>query len=1092
MQELSSCVASSTLLTTRSLLTGGVLACLDRGTTCVLFRGRGSGSAVCVSWYPNGIAARANVKSTAFVSSCFNYPASRRSVSVRGFSGSRGEHELQADSLKAEDGGPTSGEKNSRSSPSSSTVADNSFQERIRRILREHGGYKADLKQVPPSDDVFSTSYPVEQEQDHALHADIAEGRNGFTEDKITSLTLARRIEEAAEEKRAVKRQKFVEREQLRSTTSVVGKNANSTVNYLEGTTNVVASTRSTTVPHEDEKFVGKDFAQEDVGGASEVAESESVDACDRNASTENSRVMERLTDTSVESFPRFQDTFVDKLWITVRSGDGGNPEPGTYRKFSNHGGPAYGGHGADVWIKCTRAVLNLNALPRVKKARNGGDGGGGGHHTERGRNQKAETLHVPVGTIVRERKLYRAPESNEPFRTEEGKRRVYLPEFVYQFLQHGDQIRICKGGKGGIGPSHFRLHDGRKGAKGEKRMLELEYRVPCDVCLLGFPNSGKTALAAALTRAHTRIGPEAFSTTRPHTGVLKFKDGVSLRVLDLPGLLHGAADHPKQGRRVLRHTYRARVLVFVVDMSRKPNIDTKPTAISNSSSTTTHLPAVFGATKSAQLLGVEQENHSCGDLWSTEDDESVHPVPAHARIADYLRRGEVVVQEKRIREELERNRRLRQPLLPAVPASDFCSGESVSEDTVVTKALPVTVSEDDNTADCSGLKMLTDESGEPLDVDRAANNILSEQKKCRDPHYHREKEETRHTFSHYGAEVHLREGEKPRMVTGDENLSVEDRNSILDSLQRQVEAQSPQSQSDTSSRPVDSTKTARTVDCAKIEKGDESETDTDSDSDETTETHRDAGDRDDESGVTTEDGFVDGAAVAAQGVTEVAASAPTTNEQFSRSTAEPAHYSHEALDAFQQFLTLRREAIRYDPLNAEKPFLIVGTKCDRLHEDALYNLDSVFFRWRARFGGARLGGNVDGEDVAAQQHTTDATTATGEDKTSRGRSPAATHRESCRSDVMGVSARFGLGIAPLARVLRSLLENDALEVRHRDKIFGPMFPKAKLIEAHEPAENLPMIAAGTELFPKASTNSPPGFAPRFVRGKGNRIWTNY
>ena len=86
-----------------------------------------------------------------------------------------------------------------------------------------------------------------------------------------------------------------------------------------------------------------------------------------------------------------------------------------------------------------------------------------------------------------------------------------------------------------------------------------------------GYPSGGKSALMAAMTRSHTRIGPEDFSTTRPHTGALKFRDGVNIRVTDLPGILNGASTDKLQGMRVLRHTYRAKLLVFVLDVSRSP-----------------------------------------------------------------------------------------------------------------------------------------------------------------------------------------------------------------------------------------------------------------------------------------------------------------------------------------------------------------------------------------------------------------------------------------------------------------------------------------------------------------------------------------
>merc|ERR1712217_175293 len=101
---------------------------------------------------------------------------------------------------------------------------------------------------------------------------------------------------------------------------------------------------------------------------------------------------------------------------------------------------------------------------------------------------------------------------------------------------------------------------------------LELELRIMNDCAFVGVPNAGKTALLAALSRAHTRIGPEEFSTTRPHVGIVRFRDRVQVRLCDLPGIKYGAHADKDMGRRILRHTYRSRVLALVVDVARGAN----------------------------------------------------------------------------------------------------------------------------------------------------------------------------------------------------------------------------------------------------------------------------------------------------------------------------------------------------------------------------------------------------------------------------------------------------------------------------------------------------------------------------------------
>mmetsp|Transcript_25959 Transcript_25959/g.72461 ORF Transcript_25959/g.72461 Transcript_25959/m.72461 type:complete len:542 (+) Transcript_25959:69-1694(+) len=268
------------------------------------------------------------------------------------------------------------------------------------------------------------------------------------------------------------------------------------------------------------------------------------------------SQVVETLSQDDVESFPRFQKPFVDRLRIEVKAGSGGNPAPFVNRSPSLKG-PGYGGHGGAVYLKATHLVESFLNIPERIKAQHGGDG----RDSHRGAHAKDFCLQVPVGTIVRER-------VNTGFKTEEG-RRIYLPQFRFQFLRSEDTYVVAKGGIGGLGPRSFKKGDSRKGTPGQRTRLELELRLLNDCALVGLPNAGKTSLLASLSRAHTRIGPEEFSTTRPHIGVVKFRDRVEIRLCDLPGLKQGAHEDKQVGRRILRHTYRSRVLVFVVDVAR-------------------------------------------------------------------------------------------------------------------------------------------------------------------------------------------------------------------------------------------------------------------------------------------------------------------------------------------------------------------------------------------------------------------------------------------------------------------------------------------------------------------------------------------
>lgn len=267
--------------------------------------------------------------------------------------------------------------------------------------------------------------------------------------------------------------------------------------------------------------------------------------------------VVEVLGQQDLESYPRLQRPFVDRIWITAKAGNGGQPMPNALRRPHLAEGPGYGGHGGSVVLKATTQIESFLDVPEKVTAEHGGDG----HDTKRGRHGDDYFLQVPMGTIVRERVF-----SGE--RTPEG-RRIFLPQFKYQFLRHHDTFIVARGGIGGIGPKSFKKGDSRRGTPGQRTRLELELRMMNDVALIGMPNAGKTSLLAAMSRAHTRIGPEEFSTTRPHVGMIRFRDRLEVSICDLPGLKQGAHDDKLMGRRILRHTYRSRALAFVVNVAR-------------------------------------------------------------------------------------------------------------------------------------------------------------------------------------------------------------------------------------------------------------------------------------------------------------------------------------------------------------------------------------------------------------------------------------------------------------------------------------------------------------------------------------------
>jgi GTP-binding protein len=150
--------------------------------------------------------------------------------------------------------------------------------------------------------------------------------------------------------------------------------------------------------------------------------------------------------------------------------------------------------------------------------------------------------------------------------------------ELLADLVSPGQRLMVARGGRGGLGNTHFATSTHQspkhalKGEPGQEQRLRLELRLIADVGLVGLPNAGKSTLLAALTAANPRIAPYPFTTLEPNLGVLDLEaiDPSDVRrptLADLPGLIEGASAGAGLGFAFLRHVERTRVLVHVVDM---------------------------------------------------------------------------------------------------------------------------------------------------------------------------------------------------------------------------------------------------------------------------------------------------------------------------------------------------------------------------------------------------------------------------------------------------------------------------------------------------------------------------------------------
>lgn len=240
----------------------------------------------------------------------------------------------------------------------------------------------------------------------------------------------------------------------------------------------------------------------------------------------------------------------IDYTRVFARAGAGGNGALSFRReKFVPLGGPdgGDGGRGGSVYLRADASLDTLLDFVRHRhfKAESGGHGAGRNKHGKKG---KDCVIPVPLGTVVS---------------SEDG--------FLADLTRPGELLMVARGGRGGLGNSHFKTSTNQaprvaqRGEPAEERWLTLELKTIADVGLLGYPNVGKSSLLAAVSRARPKIGAYPFTTLTPNLGVVE-QDDLSFVIADIPGLIEGAHQGVGLGHQFLRHVERARLLLHVLD----------------------------------------------------------------------------------------------------------------------------------------------------------------------------------------------------------------------------------------------------------------------------------------------------------------------------------------------------------------------------------------------------------------------------------------------------------------------------------------------------------------------------------------------
>lgn len=220
--------------------------------------------------------------------------------------------------------------------------------------------------------------------------------------------------------------------------------------------------------------------------------------------------------------------------------------------KYVPRGGPdgGDGGKGGDVIFEVRNTLNTLGSFRQNQKFK-AEDGVRGGPAQMSGRYGKDLVISVPPGTII--------------FDADTG-------ELIGDLTEDGQQLMICKGGRGGRGNQHFATsrnqvpRTAEKGEPYEEKRLRLELKLIADIGLIGVPNAGKSTLLTALTNARPKIAPYPFTTLEPNLGVTEIDVDTTVVLADIPGLIEGASQGAGLGHDFLRHVQRTRVLIHLLD----------------------------------------------------------------------------------------------------------------------------------------------------------------------------------------------------------------------------------------------------------------------------------------------------------------------------------------------------------------------------------------------------------------------------------------------------------------------------------------------------------------------------------------------
>lgn len=246
---------------------------------------------------------------------------------------------------------------------------------------------------------------------------------------------------------------------------------------------------------------------------------------------------------------------FIDETGIDVLAGRGGDGCISWRReKYVPRGGPSggKGGRGGHVLIRASKDIHTLYDIGNTRIFRaEAGQKGMPSNCT--GKSGEDVVVQVPIGTLVKD---------------------LVSKELLMDLKEDGQIYTAAEGGRGGLGNASFKSSTHQTpthalpGEPGQQRRLTLELKLVADVGLVGFPNAGKSSLIRRMSAATPKVADYPFTTLKPVLGIVEVAVGRSFVMVDIPGLIEGAAEGKGLGHQFLRHVERSACLAFVLDVS--------------------------------------------------------------------------------------------------------------------------------------------------------------------------------------------------------------------------------------------------------------------------------------------------------------------------------------------------------------------------------------------------------------------------------------------------------------------------------------------------------------------------------------------